>query len=396
MPRESTIQIYRSTTASSVPSLTAGEMAINIPDKRLYVGGTAANIAFLDSGSVVTGVNGATGAITVTGAGAVLFTQSGTTNTINARLASASATGVASFGNQFVVSAAGAVSLTSNYVASVNGSTGAITNVARTNVANTFTALQSFSSGISASGATFGSTVSIGNSGIYSTINLDGLVNTFQGNGTIVIQNPASTPLYVIDTTDYHAIEIKPAQHEILFYNSNDGDSISLKADIEVGSLINPTVTIPNYTTTIAGLAGTQTFTGTNTFNALTNFGAGISSAGGVTFGGTVASNTGYRITSNAINPQTGTSYTLTGTDNGKIVTFNNAATTTVTIPTGLDTGFNCTVIQLGAGQVGFTAASGLTMQSYGNQFKLLGQHASATVLEYTTNIVNISGNLTV
>lgn len=70
-------------------------------------------------------------------------------------LASASATGVASFGNQFVVSAAGAVSLTSNYVASVNGSTGAITNVARTNVAQTFSELQTFSSGISAAGATF-------------------------------------------------------------------------------------------------------------------------------------------------------------------------------------------------------------------------------------------------
>lgn len=77
-------------------------------------------------------------------------------------LASASATGVASFGNQFVVSAAGAVSLTSNYVASVNGSTGAITNVARTNVAQTFSELQTFSSGISAAGGiTFNSNVTI-------------------------------------------------------------------------------------------------------------------------------------------------------------------------------------------------------------------------------------------
>jgi hypothetical protein len=39
-------------------------------------------------------------------------------------LASATVTGVASFGNEFVVSAAGAVGLTSNYVTSVNGRTG--------------------------------------------------------------------------------------------------------------------------------------------------------------------------------------------------------------------------------------------------------------------------------
>ena len=46
---------------------------------------------------------------------------------MGARLASSSVTGVASFGNQFVVSAAGAVSLTANYVSSINGATGAVT-----------------------------------------------------------------------------------------------------------------------------------------------------------------------------------------------------------------------------------------------------------------------------
>ena len=122
----------------------------------------------------------------------------------------------------------------------------------------------------------------------------------------------------------------------------------------------------------------------------------GISAAGGVTFGGTVVSDTGYRITSNAINAQTGTAYTFLASDNGKIVTFNNGSAITVTIPTGLPVGFNCTGIQLGAGQVGFTAASGVTLQSYGNQYKLIGQHASATIIEYSNNIVNLSGNLIV
>jgi hypothetical protein len=93
---------------------------------------------------------------------------------------------------------------------------------------------------------------------------------------------------------------------------------------------------------------------------------------------------------------QTGTTYTFTNNDCGKVLTFNNASAITVTIPTGLPLGFNCTVIQLGAGQVGFTNAAGVTLQSYGNQYKLIGQHASATLFEYSTNIVNLSGNLIV
>jgi hypothetical protein len=126
MPRESLIQIYRSTTASNAPSLTAGELAVNIPDKKLFVGGTSGNITFLDASAHVTTVNGLTSAITITGSGAITQTVSGTTTTFGARLASASATGVASFGNQFTVSAAGAVGLTSNYVTSFNGATGAV------------------------------------------------------------------------------------------------------------------------------------------------------------------------------------------------------------------------------------------------------------------------------
>ena len=126
MPRESLIQIYRSTTASNAPSLTAGELAVNIPDKKLFVGGTSGNITFLDASAHVTTVNGLTGAINITGdGGSQLVTVSGTNITIGNRLASASVTGVASFGNQFVVTS-GSVGLTSNYVTSFNGATGAV------------------------------------------------------------------------------------------------------------------------------------------------------------------------------------------------------------------------------------------------------------------------------
>lgn len=82
MPRESIIQIYRSTTASNAPSLTAGELAVNIPDKKLFVGGTSGNITFLDASAHITTVNGLTGAITLTAGSNITLTPVGNTITI--------------------------------------------------------------------------------------------------------------------------------------------------------------------------------------------------------------------------------------------------------------------------------------------------------------------------
>ena len=70
-------------------------------------------------GATITGGVALYGTITVNGAPI-------SSGIANVPLASSSATGVASFGNEFVVSALGAVSLTSNYVKSFNGSTGTV------------------------------------------------------------------------------------------------------------------------------------------------------------------------------------------------------------------------------------------------------------------------------
>lgn len=55
------------------------------------------------------------------------------------------------------------------------------------------------------------------------------------------------------------------------------------------------------------------------------------------------------------INTQTGTTYTIDATDNGKVIQTTGASAITITIPAGLPTGFNCTVIQMGAGQITFS-----------------------------------------
>jgi hypothetical protein len=95
-----------------------------------------------------------------------------------------------------------------------------------------------------------------------------------------------------------------------------------------------------------------------------------------------------------AVNAQTGTTYTLVAGDNGKIITLNNASAITLTVPSTLPTGFNCTIIQLGAGQVTVTA-SGVTIQNRQSHTKLAGQYAMATLVEYSANVLAFQGDTT-
>jgi len=100
-----------------------------------------------------------------------------------------------------------------------------------------------------------------------------------------------------------------------------------------------------------------------------------------------------YKATSSSVNAQTGTSYTLLASDNGKIVTLSNASAITVTVPSGLGAGFSCTIVQIGAGQV-TVVASGVTINSYQGYTKIAGQHAGASLFAYSANVFNLNGNL--
>lgn len=114
------IQIKRGSTPAS--GLTVGELALNTSTNQVYIGGTGGTTWV--GGEVTGGVDmGAGSAASATR----IPTQSGVYNYVR-----------------------------NNFVTSFNGLTGAVGGVT-TSVANTFTALQSFNSGISASGGTFSS-----------------------------------------------------------------------------------------------------------------------------------------------------------------------------------------------------------------------------------------------
>ena len=57
MARQETIRIYRSDVAGATPSLTAGEVAVNLQDGKLFIGGTngtATDLLFLDQSQQIT------------------------------------------------------------------------------------------------------------------------------------------------------------------------------------------------------------------------------------------------------------------------------------------------------------------------------------------------------
>lgn len=93
-----------------------------------------------------------------------------------------------------------------------------------------------------------------------------------------------------------------------------------------------------------------------------------------------------------SVNAQTGTTYTLQPSDNSKVVTCSNASAITVTVPSGLGAGFNCLVVQLGAGQVTFSPSS-TTINNRQSHTKIAGQYGVATLVAYVANTFALGGD---
>ena len=249
------------------------------------------------------------------------------------------------------------------------------TTIAGLGVAQTFTAQQQFSAGISASGSTFNGTLTTTglvtfNSGISAS------AGSSFSNATVYITNANTNidPLFV--------------QH-----SSTGALKVSTTGQARSGAIKLGNSTTSTFNTFINNSDGTLTF-----YNGISTTGSNmltISNSGGISGATFITAEGGYRVTSNAIRALTGTTYTFLTTDDGKIITSSNAANQIFTIPTGLPVGFNCSVIQLGAAPVGFIGASGVTLQSFAGKTFTAGQYAAVTLIEYTTNILNLSGGLT-
>jgi len=94
------------------------------------------------------------------------------------------------------------------------------------------------------------------------------------------------------------------------------------------------------------------------------------------------------------VNAQTGTTYTLTQNDNGAVITCASGSATTVTIPVGLGKGFNCLIIQIGAGTVTIAGATGVTLNNADSYTDISGQYGAATLYSYATDTFYLGGQL--
>ena len=93
-----------------------------------------------------------------------------------------------------------------------------------------------------------------------------------------------------------------------------------------------------------------------------------------------------------SINDQIGTTYTLVAGDNGKVVVLNNASAVTVTVPSGLGAGFNCSFVQKGAGQVSFSASS-TTINNRQSHTKINAQYGVASIVAYAADTFVLAGD---
>jgi hypothetical protein len=111
----------------------------------------------------------------------------------------------------------------------------------------------------------------------------------------------------------------------------------------------------------------TSSISGNGTTTTLTNFGA-------------------------EVNTQSGTTYTLTATDNGKIISCTSNSAVTITVP-ALTSGFNCLIVQRGTGQITLSA-SGSTINNRYNFNKTAGQHAIMSLVSVAAGVFVSSGDM--
>jgi len=223
-----------------------------------------------------------------------------------------------------------------------------------------------------------GGNVGIGTSSPTAKLNLVGggirIYDGFTNSGTRPAINTSSIGNYEIRGVGSAtgAVQSDGADDGFLRLSAGGGTSSGSQSSIDLSGFSNVADMNNNIVFRTAGterlrIDGTGNVLGSNS-NTLSGFGANIS---------TISA-----------------SYTLASTDNAEVIKSDAASAITVTIPTGLPTGFNCMVLQYGAGQITFAAASGVTIINRNAYTKTLGQYAIATVLHLGSNIVVISGEL--
>jgi hypothetical protein len=151
------------------------------------------------------------------------------------------------------------------------------------------------------------------------------------------------------------------------------------------------TVTLSNTDISGLGTAATQD-TGTSANNVVQLDGTAKLPA----VDGSQLTNLSVSLSKSLVTPTfTGTppAYTLTSSENGKVVVVNQSATAYITIPQSLGSGFNCTIVQQGVGRVVLQAGTGATVAGYDLGVATIGQYGVIDLVPIATDSYYVTGD---
>ncbi len=195
--------------------------------------------------------------------------------------------------------------------------------------------------------------------------------------GTSGVQHSAgATVKHVLTSDDLNAFKASISPVTNLGFAGSTSGSTTVQATAVAGTT---TLTLPAATDTLVGKATTDTLTN----KTLTS----------PTLNTPTINDARQNLTLNA---QTGTTYTLVLTDNGRLVTLSNAAAITVTVPLNSSVAFATGAIinlqQIGAGQVTVAGASGVTVNGTGTALR--AQWSAASLVKTATDTWTVIGDI--
>ena len=146
-----------------------------------------------------------------------------------------------------------------------------------------------------------------------------------------------------------------------------------------------------------ASIITASLFFGTASFsNNATSASYALNGGGGPSISASYASTSSWAnnlvITSSA---QTTGSYTLVAEDLGKVITFTNATTNSIVIPSGLPTNFNCFLVSVSTGSV-LVTGSGVVLNNANNCLRLSGRYAAASIIGYLPDSYILTGDTSI
>ncbi len=87
------------------------------------------------------------------------------------------------------------------------------------------------------------------------------------------------------------------------------------------------------------------------------------------------------------------TNYTIQGSDNGKFLSFDSSSATDITIPSGLNIGFNCEIMQKGIGEISFITDPSVTLNNVNSKTKIRAQFGLVRLICYGSGEFLLEGD---